>query len=172
MDPLSALSIATGVVTFVDFTAKLISTTKVVYRSFEGVSPEHLQLEEVYAKLYTLSEELSIGPTIASTKPPLSPTTLPQCPNVVQGLRALADSCKKDCLDMLGVLNHLHAKSSSGKGQSKKPQHLWASLRAAFMAQLGKTKIAELESRLERVQQAMSLHISSIIRSVALCLYG
>jgi len=45
MDPLTALGLASNIVQFVDFTTKLISTTRKLYNSSSGAKDEHAELQ-------------------------------------------------------------------------------------------------------------------------------
>ncbi|KAI1751255.1 hypothetical protein F4782DRAFT_506441 [Xylaria castorea] len=148
MDPISALNFASSIVTFVDFAAKLISAATVIFRSKEGASTENLGIENVYAKLEDLSAQLG-----SSTCPrQLSPSS--QFGDVL-AVQELSVACKQDCREMIDALQALKVRGKNFR--------LWRSVKAAFKAELGKQKIAAIESRLERTQKIISLHISSIL---------
>ncbi|KAF2803249.1 uncharacterized protein BDZ99DRAFT_576168 [Mytilinidion resinicola] len=59
MDPLSALSVASGVIQIVDFSAKVISRTREIYLSADGALEENSFLEDATANLSELSTELT-----------------------------------------------------------------------------------------------------------------
>ncbi|KAI0472308.1 hypothetical protein F4859DRAFT_504944 [Xylaria cf. heliscus] len=148
MDPVSALGIASSVITFVDFASKLTEATTVIFRSKEGASTENLVLENIYAKLEELSARLA-----SSTCPPqlLSSSQLED----VLALQDLSVTCRQDCREMIDALQALKV-----RGQKNR---LWRSVKAAFKAELGRQKLAAIEGRLERTQRAVSLCISSIL---------
>ncbi|KAI0454426.1 hypothetical protein F5B21DRAFT_475338 [Xylaria acuta] len=149
MDPVSALGIASSVITFVDFAAKLISATTVIFRSTEGASMENLGTENIYAKLKDLSAHLG-----TSTCPrQLLPSS--QLEEDVLALQGLSVACEKDCREMIDALQALKVRG--------KRFRLWGSVKAAFKAELGRQKTAAIEGRLERIQRVISLHISSIL---------
>lgn len=58
MEPLSALSVATAVVQFVDFSANLFSTSKEIFKSPREVTKNSSSTAEIYASLKDLSERL------------------------------------------------------------------------------------------------------------------
>jgi len=150
MDPISALSVASSVVSFVDFAAKLISATKVILHSKEGASTENLALENIYTQLQALSARLESSTCLSrfsSSSQPLEDVLV---------FRELSAVCKKDCREMIDVLQALKVQD--------KDHRLWRSVKAAFKTKLGRQKIIAIEGRLERTQRVMSLHISSILR--------
>ncbi|KAI8947307.1 hypothetical protein F4801DRAFT_517549 [Xylaria longipes] len=148
MDPVSALSVASSVITFVDFAAKLISATTVIFRSKEGASTENLGIENVYAKL----EDLSVR--LGSSTCPQQPLPSSQLEDVL-ALQELSLACKQDCREMIDAVQALKVRG--------KKCRLWRSMKAAFKAELGRQKTAAIEGRLERTQRVISLHISSIL---------
>lgn len=150
MDPISALSVASSVITFVDFAADLISATKVIFHSKEGTSTENFALENIYAQLQALSTRLG-----SSTSPQRSSFSSQPIEDVL-ALRELSATCNNDCREMIDALQALKVQD--------KDRRLWKSVKAAFKAKLGRQKIVAIEGRLERTQRVMSLHISSILR--------
>lgn len=58
MDPASAIGVASGVLTFIDFTSKFISTINGIYNSSSGQTMAHETLEDVTRKMRELSERL------------------------------------------------------------------------------------------------------------------
>jgi len=58
MDPLTALSVATSVVSFVDFGSKLLSKSRKLYKSSNGVLSEHVDLQIIALDIATLAQGL------------------------------------------------------------------------------------------------------------------
>jgi hypothetical protein len=58
MDPLTALSIASSVVQFVDFGSKLLSNSRKLYKSSHGILSENLDIEDVTQDLRSLLQGL------------------------------------------------------------------------------------------------------------------
>ncbi|KAI0379420.1 hypothetical protein F5Y04DRAFT_290297 [Hypomontagnella monticulosa] len=141
MDPISGLSVASSIITFVEFAAKLISTSKVIFSSKEGASAENLELENIYGKLQALYQELSSPPDRSSED--------------TSALHEVSMTCKKDCEEIINIV-----RAQKVEGKKHRP---WRSVRAAFKAQIGRKKIDAIENRLERAQGVVSLHISSIL---------
>jgi uncharacterized alpha-E superfamily protein len=59
LDPLSALSVAAGVVQFVDFSSKIVSKAKYLYKSINGVLRENAEAETVTIRLKQMTSKLS-----------------------------------------------------------------------------------------------------------------
>ncbi|KAJ5547388.1 hypothetical protein N7494_004973 [Penicillium frequentans] len=59
LDPLAALSIATSVIQFVDFGAKLLSKSREIYKSADGVLADHAEQVAVASKLADITRGLS-----------------------------------------------------------------------------------------------------------------
>ena len=149
MDPISALSVASGIITFVDFAAGLISTTQVIFNSTNGTSSENLNLENVYTQLQSFSTRLQVA---ADSLPPL----VDHIYEDFRALQQLAGLCEKECQALIDAIRTLKVR--------KQDHRLWGSVRVAFKSRLGRAEIFALEGRLERMQRVMSLHVSSIIR--------
>ena len=58
MDPLTALSVATSVVSFVDFGSKLLSKSRKLYKSSNGVLTENVDLHVIALDIATLAQGL------------------------------------------------------------------------------------------------------------------
>ncbi|KAI0541015.1 hypothetical protein GGR58DRAFT_498633 [Xylaria digitata] len=149
MDPISALGIASSVITFIDFAAKLISTTQVIFHSSDGASTDDLALAKIYTKLRNLSARL------ASSACPQQSFSSSQSLEDVSGLQELSAACEQDCQEIINALQAFKIQGKDGR--------LWGSVKAAFKSKLGRSKITAIEGRLERAQRVMSLHISSIL---------
>ncbi|KAI1394304.1 uncharacterized protein F4822DRAFT_424781 [Hypoxylon trugodes] len=62
MDPISALSVASAVIAFVDFSWKIVTGAAEIYRSVEGTTNENARLEDIVQDLETISKRLSSSP--------------------------------------------------------------------------------------------------------------
>lgn len=168
MDPSSALSVASGVLTFVDFAGKLISTGNEIYRSNDGSTQKALQLDDVYSQLQELSKDLQRETSNAAKHTPglfLTPVDSPD----FTAINNLAAACQADCGELLSGLQSIQGK----KGAKRQ----WQSIKAAFREVLGQEKISGLEAKLQRTQSIISLRLNFIIRCVlrkdsSLCCYS
>jgi hypothetical protein len=154
MDPISALSIATAVLDFLEFAGTLISTVNEIRHSSEGAALETLKLEDICQKLNLLSERL-----IPPNRPedgPLSTLRPVRASEDVLALKELSVTCQEDCNEILEILKKLKV-----QGQS---QRLWKSVKVALKYKSEQSKISEIKARLAQTQMAISLHVEAILR--------
>jgi len=149
MDPVTALGLVSSLITCVEFSAKVISATRIIFRSNDGLSIDNMNIEEVYTKLYTLSERLNKGPLALSGAPFEMSSDLQQ-------LQELSHACGRDCQVILRVMDELKVRQGSDRK--------WKSVRAAFKSALSSKGIGAIESRLERTQRTMSLLFGYFLR--------
>ena len=136
MDPLSALGLAGNIVQFLDFTWNLITETKRIVTSADGVSYENRLLETIMDDMQELTK--SIAP---------SPNSSPQ-------LKKLAAECAAISSDILSALASLKAKG----------QHThWDSFLLALKQSWRKGKVEKLASRLGRAHSQLSSHMQAIM---------
>ncbi|KAI0483460.1 hypothetical protein F4859DRAFT_472902 [Xylaria cf. heliscus] len=155
MESLAALSLAASIVQFVDFTKKLLLDARDIYRSGKGALDDNLELGEICEILKRLSGELIAGEN-SSTAAGKSTRHLVPTTDAL-GLETIASSCKKDCDELLSILQDL----SVDNGANRR----WRSIKASVRNFQHKGKIKELEDRITKAQNIMSLHIQSVIRS-------
>jgi len=102
MEPLVALSIATAVVQFIDFSAKLIHGAKEIHHSSSGLTEEDRSLEYVTGEMHKLSMRLV---------PPYSgPETDDE-----RALRSLASECKDLAAKVVKLYQDLAPKDPKSK---------------------------------------------------------
>lgn len=59
MDPLTAIGLAANIIQFVDFTAKLLNTTKTLYQSTSGQTRENADLGENMEEMRSFARRLA-----------------------------------------------------------------------------------------------------------------
>ncbi|KAJ2993520.1 hypothetical protein NUW58_g1815 [Xylaria curta] len=138
MDPLSALSVAAGVIQFVDFAFRLVSGTRAIVKSKSGLTSYANTLDAIARDAAALSDALAVSPALASTNPTMQA--------LVSECRAIADS-------LLVVLGKLRT------DKTKK----WSCFVAALRTVWSKTKIEEFVSLLGKVQNQISTHTHFIL---------
>ncbi|KAH6962433.1 hypothetical protein BKA56DRAFT_174743 [Ilyonectria sp. MPI-CAGE-AT-0026] len=146
MDPLSALSLAAAVVQFVQFTTDLFNGTRKIYQS--GASEKTERLEYIYETLSELSANLSSP----STGIRFVNTGLPKD---TPSLTELATRCRKDCDELLAVIESIKSKSASGP-------RLWRSFRTAMTEVMKTGEIEQLRERIGGYQRLMVIHLCSV----------
>jgi hypothetical protein len=145
MDPLSALGLAGNVVAFVQFSASLVKGTYKIYRSPTGQSEELQDLEGIYSKLADFSKTLG--------KPQGSYVEDPENETAQAGsLSQLAEMCRSDCEQLLGMVEKLKVKSGS-RAKS------WRSFTKAMGEVWRSNDIVKLQKRIASCEQAMVVQL-------------
>ena len=147
LDPLTCIALASSIVQFVDFSLKLISDTKELYRSGDRSSTQNGQLLAVTSDLREMCKNLiPAQPRSANAKPP-SPDDV--------ALLELSSSCKDVAQELITVLENLKAKST---------HDTWESLKQAFRGALKKEKIDSIRGRLDLIQSQLQIRLSCLLR--------
>ena len=142
LDPLTALSLAASAIQLVDFSGKIISKGKSLYKSLEGVTRENAELEESIAR----SKESSIG-----LKNALPPKTA--------GLTTDEDRLRKTCKACAHVSEELISCLQSLRVSSTARHRGLESLRKALKTMLSSSKSDALLERLTILRAELDTHI-------------
>ena len=146
MDPLSALTVASSVIEFVDFGFKLMSGSHELYNSTDGSSSINSELEFITKDLTEICSRLSQNGSCIhdrmATKPELA-------------LLQMSQSCEKLAQEFLSVLQSLKVGT-----RHKKRSSIWQALRSV----LKKKQIATYEERLRNYRSQIALQLTNIIR--------
>ena len=143
MDSLSALSLASAIVQFVDFGFKLLVESSELYRSPEGALADNVELKSTAEDLLQVS---------AGLRASFSHARLSE-EEVV--LRQISASCEKVADELLAALDDLMV-----KGQRTK----WKSTRRAFRSIWKEKQIREIEMRLDRFRGQLMVRLLAILR--------
>ncbi|XMA20696.1 hypothetical protein WAI453_013487 [Rhynchosporium graminicola] len=161
MDPLTALSLASNVIQLIDFSSRIVSNCRGIYKSVDGALPEHQELELVTEDVLRLSKKLrnqrSEKPGTFGLEPGKSrrefsdehSRTLEQ--EIAH--KALSDMCISVSEELLlRLAKHKFTGGSSG-------QRKWKSFREALETVWSKKDLDALASRLDQLKTEISLHI-------------
>lgn len=129
MDPLTALGLASNIVQFVDFTSKLVSSTRELYVSSSGAKGENLELESIAQSIQELAGR--VRPSNIEQRVILA--------NQDNSLFDLSDQCIAVSNELLSVLESLKVKG---------PHRRWESFHQAISSQWKKSTIESLQRRL------------------------
>ncbi|KAK6850630.1 hypothetical protein PG987_000264 [Apiospora arundinis] len=151
MEPLTALGLAANVAQFLGYGIKLIATAKEVHNSSEGVTQQISILDTVYGKLGTLSSVLRL-PSQPPGKMGWDAVTYETA------IQDIARVCQDDCDKLLELTKQL---KRSGRHSSR-----FSSLKIALKTMRKSNQINELEQRLHRTQQTLTLQICSLTSSL------
>ena len=147
MDPLSALSVATSVVQFVDFTTSIISGSYQIYKSGSKEIERNAELKEVMRKLVSLNGGLEQSLHIKALTANLSRTD--------QELMGLCKDCNSVGGELIIVLQKLRMRKHDK----------WSSVKSALCTIWTQNDIDVLQRRVDGFRQQIALHILVALRN-------
>jgi small nuclear ribonucleoprotein (snRNP)-like protein len=140
MDPISIVGVAASIVTFIDFTQKLLSLALGIHDDQKQCELEHKTLEEVTLALKSLAEKL----------PPQGSGQSSEQADMAR----LASHCRDLANDILRRLD---------KNKAKK-RTLFGSFRSASLTIWSRSEITQLQGRLHQYVNQLNLHLTAISR--------
>ena len=147
MDPFLALGVASSIITFVDFGAKLLSGGSEIYRGADGATGDNLHLGILTKDLNNLAFDLELD--LAPNRP---------LKKDEQALLNLASLCKDLADEFLTTLERLRVKGRNTK---------WKSFTLAVKS-IGKdSDIRVYKSRLEGFRAELTVRLVAILTYVA-----
>lgn len=132
---MEAVGLASAILTFVDFSSKIIAGSYDIYTSASGSSDENVDLRRVTEDLQLLTQRLN--PTRATIIPAVQTND-----DVV--LAELARNCQQVAAELLAMLKTLQTQTPNSKRDS---------LRVALRSLRKKREVESLEKRLERYRR-------------------
>ena len=147
--------LAANIAQFVNFTTQLISKSKEIYNSADGVSNEISTLQWTYRQLQDLGQKLETS-SPRDPAPNHVPGTDSEYAKRVSAISDLSRCCKDDCNRLLEVLREL---TENGKTNSR-----WQSFRSALKTIWKAKEIASLERRLHNIQTSLTLEMCALTR--------
>jgi len=139
MDPVTAVGFAASILTFIDFSHKVITGTIEVFKS--GSTSENVYISEVIGDLKDATEELRKRPTGKS--------------HHEKALHQLSIPCQELAQQLINLLKQL----STTPGQSK-----WVSVRVALRSMRKNGEVVELEKKLDKYRSQILLRLIQIVR--------
>lgn len=136
MDPLSAFGLVTNILTFVEFSSKLVAESRAIYKSAEGASGNNRALESIATPITEKNGQLVSSPTYP------------------RELLALCGECNKVANDILAAIKKL---SVEGKNSG------WESFKAALKEVWNQSKIDTLEERLQQLQMHLIIQMQFLL---------
>lgn len=136
MEPLSALSVATAVTQFIDFTGSLLSGTIELHKSATGRTKANLTIETIALDLRNLNIELTESFSSGDSHD--------------ADIKKLCLDCSKMADQLLEALNKLTV---------QKQHRLWSSFSTALRSIWAQEDIDSLQRRLDAYRQQISMHI-------------
>ncbi|KAM0718815.1 hypothetical protein Q7P37_005887 [Cladosporium fusiforme] len=148
LDPLSAISLASAIIQFVDFGSKILVTGYETYHNVSGATQEHVDLEELTQSLYKFQDNLATPTRSNSSATQDSDQTL---------LEELARRCSHLAGDLLILLEDLKVKEQGFL-------RTWDSFRQACRSVWKKKRIQGLEKLLESIGWQINSRLLYMIR--------
>ena len=141
MDPVRAISFASSILTFIDFSWNLITGAREVYKSTAGTTSENAHISTVIDDLQDITEALTAD-VEGKTKHE-------------KGLCKLADNCQDLSQDLSKILEKLKVTEKNSKWQSLKVK--WASMRK-------EKEVASIEKRLDTYRAQILIRLNFMLR--------
>ena len=135
MDPLSAVSLASTVVQFLDFGIKLVAKTHEIYNSAEGAEVRNIELDAIAQNFVSLNQR------VRSRSRKVCAYAISEDE---KALEAMTEQCNKVGEELIDALQ-----KAKVQGVHKR----WKSVRQALKSVLGRDKIQELYDRLKQYRE-------------------
>jgi hypothetical protein len=141
LDPLAAVGLAANIVQFLDFTFKLFTDTRDIYKSASGHSAKGTSLSAIADNLRSLSEGLLLSSVRVNT-------------SAGSDLRSLAVQAKTVAEEIRDAISIV---------RPKKPHSFWQSFKAVLKEIYNDEKIKGLLSEITSLQNSLTLRLLSIL---------
>ena len=155
LDPLTALGVASNILSFIDFGVKLASGAIGIYGSIEGASKDNMALEAITRDLSEMSDDLGQNARMLKRMRVgtnrVSQATMSQVPPLLQ----LASHCNQLADNLINTLEKLKV-----KGSFKAMKSGAATLKTLLKAD----EIAALQRSLNDARSQMTIRITILIR--------
>ncbi|KAI1328220.1 hypothetical protein F5Y16DRAFT_398627 [Xylariaceae sp. FL0255] len=144
MDPLSAIGLVGNIITFLEFGYEISSAAKKIHNSLSGATRNNDDLESMNRQFMSVASGLKAGIRPGDTS------------KETKELQTLLAECDTITADIQALLGTLRVSGPRSKRQS---------LKLAIRDWRKREEKTELEKRLDRCKQQVSLHISCLTRS-------
>ena len=152
MDPLSALSVAAAVIQFIDYSTRIVSKGKELYKSADGALAENIELETASVRLQNLSGTLKDSLQASQQAPKEGVARKSD-----GALETICEACVTVSKEFVDKLENL--KVPEGHSHKK-----WKSFRQALKTVWTKEKIEEVAQRLAKLRADLDTNVLLSIR--------
>ena len=152
MDPLSALSVAAAVIQFIDYSTRIVSKGKELYKSADGALAENIELETASVRLQNLSRTLKDSLRANQQAPKEGVASKND-----GALETICEACVTVSKEFVDKLENL--KVPEGHSHKK-----WKSFRQALKTVWTKEKIEEVAQRLAKLRADLDTNVLLSIR--------
>ena len=147
LDPLSAVGLASNVLSFIDLGIKVLAKTKELRESRDGSLLEHREIKVVAERFGQLRHSIDDSLLL-----------LPTTEKLTHAERVLQDVAK-ECSDMAKEFCTTLERLTAQPGQSR-----WKTLRQAFNAVWDKDRIELMRRRLGEQREILIVHLLVVVR--------
>lgn len=144
MDPLTAIGLASNILSFIDFSARLLKGAKEVHGSQHGVLEENRSRETIVREMQHMSTRILVSESSEKAD------------DTSGGLRVLARECQELSTQLISLLEKIKPKDSGSATQS---------LASALRNKIYDSDRAGLEARLNNCRAQLHLELSNLTRS-------
>lgn len=147
MDPITSLSIAAAAIQFADFSSKLVSKSRELYRSADGVLQEDKEARTVAMRLNEMVQALQRGryPRLALTN------------DANTRLQALCVECAEISTILVDRLHQIEVSSTT-------PHRKWKSFRQALKSVWNKREIDAMARKITQLRAELDTEIIVLMR--------
>lgn len=142
MDPVSAVGLASSILTFVDFAVNLVSGSVKIYHSVDGALDENKQLDKARDELDSLSGLLDKQVTCKT--------------QAERKIARIAGDCRADSRKLEDIFKYI------ASPQNKRD--FLKSVKASWMSLRSRKDVAELKSRLQGYRSEAILQVTLLLR--------
>jgi len=153
MDGLSALSVAASVAQFIEFGSSLVSKSKEIYHSTNGLPTHHVEAAAAATRLANLSERIKISRQVE--RPGTRDSSADE-----RALEAICDGCITVSKDLTSKLEKLKVDDARKHRKHK-------SFRQALKSIWSKEAVNEIARRLRAFQTELDVHLLVSLRQVS-----
>lgn len=146
MDPVSAIGLASSVLTFVEFAWNLVGGATEIYRSVDGTLNENARLDDVQDDLDYLSDLLSVQPVCKTRSE--------------RKTARVAQECHADSKTLQTLLKEIAGPRNN--------RAVWRSLKASWMSIRSRKDVAELKTRLQEYRSEILLQVTLLLRCASI----
>ena len=141
MDPITALNLASTILTFIDYATKIVTGTYEVYKSATGTTEENAHIDTIIGDLREVTDDLD-SDLVGKTKHE-------------RALKELASKCEKLSDELLRLLEKL---TVSGNHST------WKSLKVKIKSMRKEKEVAGMEKRLGEYRSQILLRLTLTLK--------
>jgi hypothetical protein len=149
MDPLTALSVASNIIQFVDFGCKLVSKTRQIYKSKDGTLTDKVLVEDLAIDLTSLS--LTLRKSLRQNRPF----------DALDHAESLEDNeaLEKLCIRCIEIATKLIARLNKLKIEGSSRHRNWESFKLALRASWSNEAVDSLAAQLNDVRSEIEFRV-------------